>query len=266
MTESRQVEIVTNYDLAVQQQSAELDIQITTAKAYPRKPIECFHDMQQIVEDLGPEYCEKLYYIHPVYKDDLGRPVEGGSVRLAEIVANQWGNLRVQSVHVSTNQRDVVAEAVAWDLEKNVAIRVQKVGSIMGKGGRYSDNMIAKTIMAQQARAFRDVVFKVVPRPFVDGLWKRAKELASQSKDLESRRKKLVDWFIKLGATRDQVFARIGVGSVEEITPDMIVELRGIANAIKEGSATIQDFIQTEDAKAKTMDDLADKLNGDEDA
>src|SRR5574343_491312 len=184
---------------------AELDVQVTTAKAYPRDVAQCIKDMKSYVEALGPETAEDLFYVLPAPKGGDGIPIEGPSVRMAEICASTWGNMRLQAHIVETGERTVVAEAVCWDLEKNTAISVQKIRPIYGKYGRYNDNLIAKTALAAQSIALRDAVFRILPRPVIDALTSRAKILASQSGDVEKKRAAMFAYFKGLGIEEETI-------------------------------------------------------------
>ena len=74
-----------------------------------------------------------------------------------------------------------------------------------------------------------------------------------QEIDLEQRRAAVIDYFGKLGVTQAQIFLYIGVKSIEEIGVEKLFELRAVANAIKEGTTTVQEtFVAFEkEAKAK---------------
>lgn len=221
-------------------QREELDTQITTAKAYPRDVECCIRDMKAYVEALGPESAEDLYYTLPPRKGS-DEVIEGPSVRLAEICASTWGNLRAQTRIVGESDHNVIAEAVVWDLEKNYAITMQKPRPIYGKYGRYSDDMVAKTALAAQSIALRDAVYKILPRPVIDSLVTRAKQLTAQSDQISKKRESLVAHFAAMGVDRDKLFRHLGVASNEEITPAQIVTMRGVATAIKDGQTTIDE-------------------------
>lgn len=225
-------------------QATELDIQVTTAKAYPRDVARCIKDMKSYVEALGPESAEDLFYVLPGRKGKDGKtsePIEGPSVRLAEICASTWGNLRAQARIVGERDHNIIAEATVWDMEKNYAVSMEKARPIFGKYGKYSDDMIAKSALAAQSIAFRDTVYRILPRPVVDALVVRAKQLANQSGDVAKKRKSLLDYFAKLGVPVETVLRFLDCATAEEITPGQLVEMRGYATAIKEGQTTAEE-------------------------
>lgn len=247
--------------------AGEIDIQVATARAYPRDIARCVSDIDETIRALGPELAESLYYVLAHYKDDEGRPVEGPSVRMAEVCAGAWGNLRIKSEIVedgSGNGKRVVVRAMAWDLERNIAISAERSASIIGKRGRYSDNMITTTILATTGKAKRDAIFSVIPKHIVKSLTVSAKQLATQAGDLPDRRVKLLKFFAGKGVHEDRVLAYLGVDSVDDITPVQLADMRGIANAIKDGQQTVADVFGGEEQAADPQDleALADRIGG----
>lgn len=241
-------------------QMSDLDVQVTTAKAYPRAVGNCIRELTDYVETLGPEFAESLFYVLPHYKDDAGKAVEGPSVRMAEIAVGVWGNLRVQSRTGAVTANNVTAEAVVWDLEKNTAVSVEKTRSIVGKKGRYSENMIQKTALAAQSIARRDAVFQIIPRPVIEKLTARAKDMAASSDNLAARRVALLSYFTKMGIEESVVLKHLGCADVKDITPAKLAEARGIANAIKDGACTAAEAFGLATDTPNTLDGLAEKL------
>src|SRR6185369_14649302 len=73
-------------------QREEIDIQIATAKRYPRS-ITAFKRQCLEMATLDEETAGSMYYVLP----RAGKKIEGPSVRLAEIAGSAWGNLRSKS-------------------------------------------------------------------------------------------------------------------------------------------------------------------------
>jgi hypothetical protein len=109
---------------AVQQTSearavAEVQAQYVIAKRFPRNQHESF---MQIMESCKrPFLAEQAMYAYP----RGGQLVEGPSIRLAESMAQSWGNLDCGIREVSQANGISVAEAYAIDLQTNT--RVTKV-------------------------------------------------------------------------------------------------------------------------------------------
>jgi hypothetical protein len=173
---------------------------------------------------------------------------------LAEIVAANWGNLRVATRVVAIEDTEVVAVAQAIDLESNVAIQVEARRLIVGKYGRYSDDMIRVTGAAAAAVAFREAVFKIVPRASFQPIYDAALVAAAGGggKSLSDRRKKAVEHFERLGVDREKLCSLLEVNSEEQIGASELQTLRGWVTSIETGETTIADLLGNADAPRPT--------------
>jgi hypothetical protein len=120
--------------LAVAMQKAEIDQQISTAKAYPRVISRIVGNILSLAT-LDEETAKECIYALP----RANKAIKGPSIRLAEIIASQWGNCRqaARVVHVDRFEKYVEAEGVFHDLESNSA-HVERViaGDIKTLGAR----------------------------------------------------------------------------------------------------------------------------------
>ena len=65
-----------------------------------------------------------------------------------------------------------------------------------------------------------------------------------KAKDLTTMRTNMIAWYNQLGVSQDELLKFMNVASVDEITNEMVFELRGLGNAIKEGDTTIEEAIR----------------------
>lgn len=235
---------------------SEVDMQISTAKQYPR---DMFRSLERIkdIATLDQDTAADCFYA----LSRQGQRIEGVSVRLAEIIAGAWGNLRVQTRIVGNDGKTVTAQGVCHDLETNVAVCVEVKRRITDKNGRtYSEDMQVTTGNAASAIAFRNAVLKVVPKAVTNRVIRDIREVAiGRSVDLETRRKSMIDWFAKIGVSLQDLLTYCNVKRAEEIDNAMVFELRGLANAIKEGTTTVQDTFRQAAADTRKMTDAARK-------
>lgn len=229
---------------------SEIDIQIATAKQFPR-------DLHKVLKQIkayatiDTETAEDCFYA-------LRRQnniIEGVSVRLAEIIANAWGNLRVQSRIIGNDGRTVTCQGVCHDLETNTAVSVEVKRRITGKDGRtFSEDMQVVTGNAGCAIAFRNAVLKVVPKSITKKVIDEIKAVAlGKSVDLETKRQNLIQYYQKIGVQPSTLLSYCGVETIEEITIEKVFELRGVANAIKEGTTTVQETFKPFTAESKAI-------------
>lgn len=237
--DSESVEIVESGPVLSPSTRGEIDVQIVTAKRYPRS-IRSFKDQAMAMATLDEETAAGCFYSLP----RGGKPIEGPSVRLAEIVLSAWGNVRADARVIDAGPKEITAEAMCWDLEKNVAVRVQVRRRITDKrGNRYNDDMIVVTGNAACSIALRNAVFKVIPMAYSKAIYQQARLVAvGDARTLSARRGALIDYFGKMGVRPEQIFAAVGRAGVEDITLDDLATLHGFATAIKEGDSTVDEM------------------------
>ncbi len=137
-----------------------IDIQIATAKRYPRDVAKFQKDALDMAT-LDEASAGECFYTMP----RAGKNITGPSVRLAEIVYSAWGNMHSGTRLKEVSEKHVHCESVVWDLERNVRHTEEVARRITKSSGvRYNDDMIATTGAAGRSIAFRDAIFRVVPR------------------------------------------------------------------------------------------------------
>jgi len=239
----------TSTDVIYQQDKAAIDIQISTAKAYPRNIKRAIENAIAIVT-LDKETAETCTYAVP----RGGKTISGPSVHLAKILAQNWGNLRIESKVVDVDAKHITSQAVAFDLENNLAIKVEVKRSIMTNKGRMNDDMITVTGNAGNSIALRNAVLSVIPRAIVDKVYSEAKhkitgDVSNETK-LIARRKQVFDGLKNTySLTEAEILAVIGKASIDHVISDDLVVLIGIGQAIKDGDTTVDQAFR----KAKTV-------------
>lgn len=261
MQQEEQVQIETLDTLAVYQaDKAQIDVQISTAKAYPRNIKRATENALAVVT-MDVETASTCTYALP----RGGKPISGPSVHLAKILSQTWGNLRVEAKVIAIEAKQVVSQAVAFDLENNLAIKVEVRRSIMTKNGRMSDDMVTVTGNAANSIALRNAVLSVIPKAVVDKIYKAAQQtitgdISDETKFI-ARRKKVVDGFIQTyNATEKEVLSLVGKNAVEHITPDNLVVLIGIAQSLKDGDTTTDEvFRRNIQPETKTKEEIEEE-------
>lgn len=140
---------------------SEVDVQVSTAKQYPRNLPEVLNKILTYAT-MDTETAEDCFYV----LKRGGSTIEGLSVRMSEIIAGAWGNLRVQTRIIGNDGKTITAQGVCHDLETNVAVSVEVKRRITDKYGKtFSEDMQVVTGNAASAIAYRNAVLKVVQRP-----------------------------------------------------------------------------------------------------
>lgn len=220
---------------------AEYDIQISTAKRFPRNLAKVRENCVAIVT-MDKETAESCRYTLP--RGD--KKISGESVHLARVLAQQYGNIRVEARVVQITETQVVSEAVAFDLETNYASKVEIRKSIIGKSGRFNEDMITMTCARTNAIAYRNAVLSVIPKGIITACSKASLQLitgdlSDENKLIKSRNTILEKMKAEYSVSEAQILKAIGVNSVNQIRAEQIADLIGLAQAIKDGDTTVQD-------------------------
>ena len=219
---------------------AQLDVQISTAKAYPRSIQNARNEALELAT-LDEVVAKSCFYLLP----RGGKKIEGPSTRLAEIIANSWTNLRVKGDITSIDKQFVTATGTCMDLERNVGFQCSVKRRITDKyGRRFTEDMIVVTCNAAIAIATRNAIFKVVPRALWESIYQKAR-LASIGKEgtIKDKRANALKQFEERGATKAQVFKLLDVKGAADIGVDELVELHGILTALEEGDTTMDQLL-----------------------
>lgn len=242
-----EVTVVSQPDMLAALNASEIDMQIATAHKFPR-------DVQRALERIkflagqDPDTAGDCFYVlQRKGADGTQTSIEGLSVRMAEIIAGCWGNLRVASRIIGNDGKTITAQAVCHDLESNFAISVEVKRRITTKQGyTFSEDMQVVTGNAASAIARRNAILTVVPKAITNTVVKEVRAIAlGQSLDIEQGRQKMIAYFQKLGVTTDQLLQYLQCDCIESIGKEEILRMRATAQAIKEGSTTTQETFFT---------------------
>ena len=220
---------------------AEIDVQISTAKAFPRS-LTMFIQKATSMATLTEEIAASCSYALP----RGGKNLEGPSVRLAEIVCATYGNIRSGARVISNDGKTITAQGICHDLETNNCVTVEVQRTILDKNGRpFKHDMQVVTGNAACAIAFRNAVFKVVPAALAQEVYDRAREVArGTAETLVTRRDKAVKYFRELGVKDAEICNVLGIVKIEDINLDHLQTLSGMRAAIKNGESTVKELFE----------------------
>lgn len=241
---------------------AEIDMQIATAKRFPRNIQQCLDNIRALsmIDEETMESC--FYHLERKDKDGQIKEIEGMSVRMAEIFVSCWGNLRVATRIIGNDGRKITAQGICFDVQNNVAVSSETSRRITNKSGKtYSDDMQIVTGNAASAIAFRNAVFKVIPAAVTKSVTNEIKQklLEMTSTKINQKRRNAVEWFTKRGVTEDELRKYLGTDNLETISAEKIVELRGVATAIREGSSSIDEVFRS-NSDDRTVSDRKEEI------
>lgn len=232
--------------------------QIFMARQFPRNP---FQAEQRILDACKrPSLAGTAIYSYP----RGGTKVEGPSIRLAEVVAQNWGNLSFGIKELEQREGESVAMAYAWDLETNV--RQEKVFTI--KHSRKAKGSIKKLddprdiyelVANQGARRVRSCILGVIPGDIIEKAVEECNNtLRGNNKGpLKDRvANALKAYKEKYRVTQEMVENRFGYNA-EAFTEYDYADLIKIFNSLKDGMSKVEDWFE-KNPKKENNSGLAD--------
>jgi len=250
-------------EIATSRVAQEVQAQMVVAKKFPRNEAVSFDKIMRACKRKG--LAEQSMYAYP----KGGTLVQGASIRLAEELARDWGNIDFGIVELEQKRGESVMMAYCWDLETNV--RQTKVFTVphkrYTKKGAYpltDPREIYEMTANQGARRLRACILGVIPGDVVEAAVEECKKtLAGNNQEpLTDRVRKMVAAFSQMGVTVEQIEKRLG-HKLDATTEIELVNLRSIYTSIKDNMADIRDFFPIEESsesKKSAVDSLVDKV------
>lgn len=231
--------------------------QIFMARQFPRN---VFQSEQRILDACKrPSLAQTAVYSYPRGK----QKVEGPSIRLAEVLAQNWGNLSFGVKELEQRPGESVAMAFCWDLETNV--RQEKVFTVPhsrkagGKITKLTDPRDIYELVANNgARRVRSCILGVIPGDIVEKAIEECnKTLTGKNKSpLKDRLTKALNGFMEqYRVTQDQIEERFGY-NIDAFTERDLLDLVKIFNSLKDGMSKVEDWFDKE-TKKKNQSNLS---------
>lgn len=224
------------------------------------------------------------------YRKPIGQGIEGPSIRFAEAAMRAMGNIlpEVQTVFDDAQKR--IVRVGVTDLEANLTYskdvvvsktverrKLQKgqvpIGSRQNSGGQTvyiveaTDDDILNKENALISKALRTNGLRLLPGDILDECMEQviATVTSRAADDPDAARKRIADAFAELSIQPSDLKRYLGCG-LDQASPQQLVELRGLYEAIRNGEATWAEVLDSvegaseegeQDAKKAA---LADKL------
>lgn len=229
--------------MATTRQAQEVQAAMVVAKRFPRSQEE---SMTRILNSCTRKtLAENAMYSYP----RGGQEVTGPSIRLAECLAQNWGNIDFGYIELEQKNGESQVMAYAWDLETNT--RQSKVFSVPHrretKSGSYpltDSRDIYELVANQAARRVRSCILAIIPGDVVEAAVKQCElTLVGGQVPLEKRIQDMVDKYAELEISSEQLSGFIGK-NVEAFSAQDIVRLAKIYRSIKDGVVGNDYFIQ----------------------
>lgn len=246
------------------------------ARKFPRHKERAIADI--VAECARKELADVAIYRFP----RGGETVQGPSIRLAEVIAQNWGNVDfgVREIeHVEGLNGRSVIEAYCLDLEKNVqktstftVFHKRKVGKGNASKMRHLDDPrdVYEHVANMGTRRMRECILKVIPKHVTDralAAVRATRDAEKSTRPFQDRVQDMVVAFKELGVTTEMLEGWLE-HSISMLNEDELEELRGIFTAIKQKHADRGEYFDLRspadggkagllNARAKTPEEIA---------
>jgi len=248
-------------DVSAAREVQEVQAAVAVAKRYPRDEKAALDRILNACTRPGLAEAAVYQYARG------GTDVTGPSIRMAEALAQNWGNLQFGIRELEQRDGESTVEAFAWDLETNTrqckVFQVPHIRYSKGKGNtKLTDPRdIYEMVANNGARRVRACILGVIPGDVIDAAVKQCETTLHAKADVTPERiKALLEKFAGYKVTKAQIEGRIQ-RRVESITAGQLVSLGKIFNSLKDGMSTPADWFETE-GQAKTARRGASPLAG----
>jgi hypothetical protein len=251
-----------NMQIATTRSAQEVQAAMVVAKRFPRDEMAAFGRIMQSCK--RKTLAEQALYAYP----RGNTTVTGPSIRLAEAMAQSWGNIDFGIIELEQKNGESSVMAYAWDLETNT--RQTKIFTIkherhtrQGTKTLTDPRDIYELAANQGARRLRACILGIIPGDVIDqALDQCEKTLTGGNQEpLVDRIRKMVTVFSEMGVTQEMLEKRMG-HKVDASTEIELVNLRKIYKSLQDNMASVADFFDQSATKARTSDigERIDKL------
>ena len=201
--------------------------------------------------------ADKATYLYP--RGDT--TVKGPSIRLAEVIAQNWDNLHFGIRELSQSVGRSEAEAFAWDMENNTRqtkiFQVPHVRYSKKKGNvSLSDPRdIYEHVANLGARRMRACILGLIPGDIVeDALAQCEKTLreGNKKKPLQDRIRIMLKSFSDIGVNQDMIENRLD-HKVDTIIEDELIELNNIGRSITDNMSSREEWFELPSAAKEKL-------------
>lgn len=236
-----------------QREIAEVQAMVIMAKRFPRDQIA---SMDRIINAFSrPALAETSQYQY----SKGGSDVAGPSIRAAEAIAQQWGNIDFGFKEVSRGiGQDGVpfseVLAYAWDTEtitrKPLQFIVRHWRDTRNGGYALKEEREIYELVANMAqRRVRACLLSIIPGDVTEAAMKQAEVTMRTKADTSPEAmSKMVAAFEVFGVTKEQIEKRIQ-RRIEAIQPAQVISLKRIYASLRDGMSTASDWFDDVDAE-----------------
>lgn len=228
--------------MATAREAQEVQAMVIMAKRFPRDERASMDRILNACTRLS--LAEAAIYSFP----RGGTEVSGPSIRLAECLAQAWGNVNFGYTELEQKNGESQVMAFAWDLETNT--RQSKIFSVphvrhttKGDYPLTDPRDIYELVANQASRRVRSCILAIIPGDVIEAAVKQCEVTLKSGNNvpLNERINNMVAKYAEFGITPEQLRGFIGK-NVEAFTENDVVRLAKILRSIKDGVVGVEYF------------------------
>ena len=226
-------------------EAQEVQAAVFMAKQFPRNENEALARIMRSCERVG--LAQKAVYSYP----KGGTRVTGPSVRLAEAVAQAWGNIQSGVVELEQREGESTCMAYCWDIETNtreckIFTVKHQISTKNGMKVLTDPRDIYELVANQGARRKRACILNVIPGDIIDEAVARCNKTLSGNnrRPLIDRLRDTVEQFQKMYSIPLASIEKYFGYPLDVFTEQDGMTLVGIYNALRDGAARREDYFQ----------------------
>lgn len=186
-----------------------------------------------------------------------GSDVSGPSIRLAEAMAQAWGNVQFGIRELEQSGGESTVQAYAWDVETNtrreITFQVPHVRHTRKGSYKLEDPREVYELVANQgSRRLRACILAIIPGDVTEAAVAQCETTMKTKADVSPEAmQKMVAAFEQFGVTREQIEKRIQ-RRLDAIQPAQVVSLKKIYASLRDGMSSTADWFEVDAAEAQT--------------
>jgi len=194
---------------------------------------------------MRPTLAEKALYTY----SRGGQDVTGPSIRLAETLAQYWGNIQFGVRELEQGDGVSTVEAFAWDIETNVRdVKIFQVAherhTRKGVTLLTDPRDIYELVANQGSRRLRACILGIIPGDVQEAAIEQCERTLAASADTSpDAQKALLERFAEFNVTKNQIEKRIQ-RRIDAIQPAQVVDLRKVYCSLRDGMSKPEDWFE----------------------
>ena len=232
-------------EMMVTRQAQEVQVAMLAAKKFPRDQVVAYNNILRACQ--RRKLAENSMYEFPRGNEKITGP----SIRLAEAIAQNWGNIDFGFMELEQRKGASQVMAYAWDLETNS--RQTKLFSVSHirhtKKGDYpltDPRDIYEAVANQAARRVRACILGIIPSDVVEAAVDRCNKTLREGYEepLVDRVRKMAEVFEKEFSVNISMIEKYLGCKSDAFSENDFVRLKKVYRALRDGMAKREDYFE----------------------